>query len=37
MSSFRFQALQEAANRKPVKVEELDKKSIIFGTNVFND
>ncbi|ALM50233.1 glutamine synthetase [Flavobacterium psychrophilum] len=37
MSTFRFQALQQTANRKTVKVEELDKKSIIFGSNVFND
>ncbi|MCO6146619.1 glutamine synthetase III [Flavobacterium sp. NRK1] len=37
MSTFRFQALQQTANRRPVKVEELDRKSIIFGSNVFND
>jgi len=37
MSTFRFQALQQTANRKPVKVEELDRKSLIFGSNVFND
>ncbi len=37
MSTFRFQALKEAAGRKPLKVEELDRKSAIFGTNVFND
>lgn len=37
MSTFRFQALKETANRKPVKVEELDRKSAIFGSNVFND
>ncbi|MDV6170073.1 glutamine synthetase III [Flavobacterium sp. DG1-102-2] len=37
MSTFRFQALQQTASRKAVKVEELDKKSIIFGSNVFND
>jgi glutamine synthetase len=37
MSTFRFQALQQTAGRKPVKVEELDRKSIIFGSNVFND
>ena len=37
MSTFRFQALRETANRKPVKVEELDRKSAIFGSNVFND
>ncbi|MBY8963554.1 glutamine synthetase III [Flavobacterium sp. D11R37] len=37
MSTLRFQALKETAGRKPVKVEELDKKSVIFGSNVFND
>ncbi|MBS7786913.1 glutamine synthetase III [Flavobacterium sp. CYK-55] len=37
MSTLRFQALHTAGNRKPVKVEELDKKSAIFGSNVFND
>jgi glutamine synthetase len=37
MATFRFQAVKEATGRKPVKVEELDKKSIIFGSNVFND
>ncbi|MFN3755503.1 MAG: glutamine synthetase III [Flavobacterium sp.] len=37
MSTFRFQALKETSSRKPVKVEELQKKSEIFGTNVFND
>lgn len=37
MSTIRFQALQTTLGRKPVKVEELDKKSAIFGSNVFND
>lgn len=37
MSTIRFQALKETSGRKPVKVEELDRKSAIFGTNVFND
>lgn len=37
MSTFRFDALKETASRKPVVLEELDKKSIIFGSNVFND
>ena len=37
MSTLRFQALKEASNRKPVKFEEIDRKSNIFGTNVFND
>ncbi|WP_244220141.1 glutamine synthetase III [Flavobacterium psychrophilum] len=33
----RFQALKEASGRKPVKFEEADRKSNIFGANVFND
>ena len=37
MSTIRFQALKEASGRKPVKFEEADKKSNIFGANVFND
>ena len=37
MSTFRFQALKEASNRKAVKFEEADRKSNIFGSNVFND
>jgi len=37
MSTFRSNALLQTANRKPVKVEELDRKSVIFGSNVFND
>lgn len=37
MSTFRFSALKETAGRKPVFVEKLEKKSIIFGNNVFND
>ncbi len=37
MSTFRFQALKDTAGRKPVVVEKLEKKSIIFGSNVFNN
>jgi glutamine synthetase len=37
MSTFRLQAIKEATTRKPVKFEESDKKSVIFGSNVFND
>jgi glutamine synthetase len=37
MSTFRFQALSKATDRKPVQVEELDRKSVIFGSNVFGD
>ena len=37
MSTLRFQALKEASGRKPIKFEEVGKKSSIFGSNVFND
>ncbi len=37
MTTLRFQALKEASNRIPVKFEETDRKSNIFGSNVFND
>jgi glutamine synthetase len=37
MSTIRFQALREASTRKPVKFEETGKKSVLFGSNVFND
>ncbi len=37
MATLRFQALKEAASRKPVKFEESGKKSKLFGSNVFND
>lgn len=37
MSTLRFQALKNATGRKPIKFEETDKKSAIFGANVFND
>ncbi len=37
MASFRFQAIKTASERQPVHVEELDRKSIIFGSNVFGD
>jgi glutamine synthetase len=37
MSTLRFQALKEASNRKPIPFEEADRKSIIFGSNVFNE
>ena len=37
MSTLRFQALKEASTREPVKFEETDRKSTIFGSNVFND
>src|SRR5690606_14161120 len=37
MATLRFQALKDASSRKPVKFEESDRKSRIFGVNVFND
>lgn len=37
MSKIRFQALIEAANRKPVEVIEDTKRSVLFGENVFNE
>ncbi|HEY0091956.1 MAG TPA: glutamine synthetase III, partial [Flavobacterium sp.] len=37
MATLRFQALKEAASRKPIKFEESDRKSNIFGANVFNE
>lgn len=37
MSTIRFQALREASTRKPVKFEESGRKSVLFGSNVFND
>ncbi|MDR0228524.1 MAG: glutamine synthetase III [Flavobacteriaceae bacterium] len=37
MSTFRFRAIEKAASREVVKVEELGRKSLIFGENVFND
>jgi glutamine synthetase len=36
MSTIRFQALREASTRKPIKFEET-RKSVLFGSNVFND
>ena len=37
MANSRFQALKEASNRTNIKFEEINKKSIIFASNVFND
>jgi len=37
MSTIRFQALKETLNRKPIKVEEKTKRSVLFGENVFNE
>jgi|TARA_B110000908_G_scaffold113391_1_gene132998 glutamine synthetase len=36
MSIIRFNALQETLNRKPIKIVESEKRSSLFGKNVFN-
>ncbi len=36
MSTLRFQALKETLNRSSVKVTETERRSILFGENVFN-
>jgi len=37
MSTHRFQVLRETLNRKPIFVEENERRSMIFGSNVFNE
>ncbi len=37
MSTLRFQALKETLNRKPVEIEESERRSELFGRNVFNE
>lgn len=37
MSTLRFHAIKETLNRKPVQVEEKERRSSIFGSNVFNE
>ena len=37
MATLRFQAINEALNRKPIPVEEPARRSAIFGKNVFNE
>jgi glutamine synthetase len=37
MSTLRFQAIQETFNRKPLDVQEPERRSSIFGRNVFNE
>ncbi|WP_024770806.1 glutamine synthetase III family protein [Aquimarina macrocephali] len=36
MSTLRFQALKETLHRKPVIVTETERRSVLFGNNVFN-
>jgi len=37
MAIIRFQALKETLNRKPVKIDETERRSELFGKNVFNE
>ncbi|MDT0553300.1 glutamine synthetase III [Urechidicola vernalis] len=37
MATLRFNALKEGLNRKPIKVEELKRRSEIFGDHVFSN
>ena len=37
MSTLRFHAVKETYNRKPVHIEEKERRSSIFGANVFNE
>ncbi|MCO4822553.1 MAG: glutamine synthetase III [Flavobacteriaceae bacterium] len=37
MSTLRFHAIKESLNRKPLKIEEKERRSAIFGANVFNE
>ncbi len=37
MATIRFQAFKETLNRKPVKIKENERRSAIFGSNVFNE
>ena len=37
MGKLRFKAIENAQNRKPLEVKELQKRSDLFGKNVFNE
>ena len=37
MSTLRFHAVKETFNRKPVLIEENERRSFLFGENVFNE
>jgi len=37
MARLRFQALNEASQRKPIVITENSKRSDLFGENVFNE
>ncbi len=37
MSTLRFHAIKESFKRKPIKIEEKERRSSLFGKNVFNE
>ncbi|MGV6845183.1 MAG: glutamine synthetase III family protein [Lutibacter sp.] len=37
MSKLRFKAISETLNRKPIEVNEQEKRSVLFGENVFDE
>lgn len=37
MSTLRFHAIKETLNRKPLVIEETERRSTSFGANVFNE
>ena len=37
MSNLRFHAIKESLTRKPIHIEEKERRSAIFGSNVFNE
>lgn len=37
MSTLRFRAITETLNRKPLPIEEIERRSNLFGKNVFNE
>ena len=37
MSTLRFYAVKQTLNRKPIKIKEKNRRSAIFGSNVFNE
>ncbi|MCX7548257.1 glutamine synthetase III [Xanthomarina sp. F1114] len=37
MSTLRFYAIKQALNKKPIKIDENERRSALFGRNVFNE
>ena len=37
MSTLRFHAIKESLTRKPLEIKETERRSEIFGANVFNE